>query len=70
MAMANVTMIVIFMCITSFCTVFCIIATLLCYIDYMKQKRASREEIAHLKTEVRACRELLKRRAKNERTDK
>lgn len=62
---ANTTMIVIFMCITSFCTVFCIIATLLCYMDYMKQKRASREEIAHLKTEVRACRELLKRRAKN-----
>lgn len=64
--MANTTMIVIFMCITSFCTVFCIIATLLCYIDYMKQKRASREEIAHLKTEVRACRELLKRRAKSD----
>ena len=61
---ANTTMIVIFMCITSFCTVFCIIATLLCYMDYMKQKRASREEIAHLRTEVRACRELLKRRAK------
>lgn len=63
---ANTTMIVIFMCITSFCTVFCIIATLLCYMDYMKQKRASREEIAHLKTEVRACRELLKRRAKSD----
>ena len=62
---ANTTMIVIFMCITSFCTVFCIIATLLCYMDYMKQKRASREEIAHLKTEVRACRELLRKRAKN-----
>lgn len=63
---ANTTMIVIFMCITSFCTVLCIIATLLCYMDYMKQKRASREEIAHLKTEVRACRELLKRRAKSD----
>ncbi len=63
---ANTTMIVIFMCITTFCTVFCIIATLLCYMDYMKQKRASREEIAHLKTEVRACRELLKRRAKSD----
>lgn len=65
MAMANVTMIVIFMCVTTFCTVFCIIATLLCYMDYRKQKRASREEIAHLKTEVRACRELLRKRAKN-----
>lgn len=63
---ANTTMIVIFMCITSFCTVFCIIATLLCCMDYMKQKRASREEIAHLRTEVRACRELLKRRAKSD----
>jgi len=66
MAMANVTVIVIFMCVTSFCVVICIAATLLCYMDYMKQKRASREEIAHLKTEVRACRELLKRRAKSD----
>ena len=66
MAMANVTMIVIFMCVTSFCVVICIAATLLCYMDYMKQKRASREEIAHLRTEVRACRELLKRRAKSD----
>jgi len=64
--MANTTMIVLFMCITTFCTVFCIIATLLCYIDYRKQKRESREEIAHLKTEIRACRELLKRRAKSD----
>lgn len=64
--MADVTMIVIFMCITSFCVVICIAATLLCYMDYMKQKRASSEEIAHLKTEVRACRELLKRRAKSD----
>lgn len=63
---ANTTMIVIFMCVTTFCTVFCIIATLLCYMDYMKQKRASREEIAHLKTEARACRELLKRRTKSD----
>lgn len=62
---ANTTMIVIFICITAFCTVFCIIATLLCYMDYKKQKRESREEIAHLKTEVRACRELLRKRAKS-----
>ena len=60
--MANVTMIVLFMCITTFCTVFCIIATLLCYIDYMKQKRESHAEIEHLKAEVRACRELLRRK--------
>lgn len=64
--MANVTMIVIFMCITTFCTVFCIIATLLCYMDYMKQKRESRAEIEHLKAEVRACRELLRKRAKSD----
>lgn len=64
--MANTTMIVIFMCVTAFCVVICIAATLLCYMDYMKQKRASREEIAHLRTEVRACRELLKRRAKSD----
>lgn len=60
--MAYTTMIVIFMCITAFCVVICIAATLLCCMDYMKQKRASREEIAHLKTEVRACRELLRRK--------
>lgn len=64
--MAYTTMIVIFMCITTFCTALCIIATLLCYMDYRKQKHASREEIAHLRTEVRACRELLKRRAKSD----
>lgn len=63
--MANTTMIVIFMCITAFCVVICIAATLLCYIDYRKQKRASRAEIEHLKAEVRACRELLRKRAKN-----
>lgn len=63
---ANTTMIVIFMCITTFCTVFCIIAALLCYMDYRKQKRESREEIAHLKNEVRACRELLRKRAKSD----
>lgn len=59
-------MIVIFMCITAFCVVICIAATLLCYMDYRKQKRVNREEIKHLKTEVRACRELLKRRAKSD----
>lgn len=64
--MAYTTMMVIFMCITAFCVVICIAATLLCCMDYMKQKRASREEIAHLRTEVRACRELLKRRAKSD----
>ena len=62
MAMANVTVIVIFMCVTSFCVVICIAATLLCYMDYMKQKRESRAEIEHLKAEVRACRELLRRK--------
>jgi len=60
--MAYTTMIVIFMCITAFCVVICIAATLLCCMDYMKQKRASREEIAHLRTEGRACRELLRRK--------
>lgn len=62
--MANVTMIVIFMCVTAFCVVICIAATLLCYLDYMKQKRESAAEVEHLRAEVRACRELLRARGK------
>jgi len=64
--MAYTTMMVLYLVISTACVIGCIAATLLCYMDYMKQKRASREEIAHLKTEVRACRELLKRRAKSD----
>jgi hypothetical protein len=63
--MVNTTMIVVFVCIAGFCTVSCIIATLLFYFDFVKQRRESREEIAHLHAEVRVCRELLKRRAKD-----
>jgi len=58
--MAYTTMIVIFMCITAFCVVICIAATLLCCMDYMKQKRESAAEVEHLRAEVRACRELLR----------
>lgn len=64
--MANVTMIVIFMCVTALCVVICIVATLLCCLDYMKQKRESAAEVEHLRAEVRACRGLLRARAKNE----
>lgn len=58
--MANVTMIVIFMCVTSFCVLFCIVATMRVWFDHIRQKRESAAEIEHLKAEVRACRELLR----------
>lgn len=64
--MVYTTMIIIYITISTAFVIGCIAATLLCYMEYRKQKRASREEIAHLKTEVRACRELLKRRAKSD----
>jgi uncharacterized Fe-S cluster-containing radical SAM superfamily protein len=64
--MAYTTMMILYLVISTACVIGCIAATLLCYMDYMKQKRESRAEIEHLKAEVRACRELLKRRAKSD----
>lgn len=63
MAIVNVTMIVIFMCVALFCVVICMAATLLCYMDYMKQKRGFEAEIEHMREEVRACRKLLQDKA-------
>lgn len=58
--MAYTTMMIVYITISSTCVIGCIIATLLCYCDYMKQKREARTEIEHLKAEVRACRNLLR----------
>ena len=60
--MAYATMMIIYITISTTCVIGCIIATLLCYCDYMKQKREARAEAEHLKAEVRACRELLRRK--------
>jgi hypothetical protein len=57
---------IIFITVSTFATLLCIVTTTVCITEHAKQKRASREEIAHLKTEIRACRELLKRRAKSD----
>lgn len=64
--MEYTTMMILYLVISTACVIGCIVATLLCYMDYMKQKRASREEIEHLKAEVRACRELLRKKGANE----
>ena len=54
------TMMIIYITVSTACVVGCIIATMLCYLDYMKQKRESAAEVEHLRAEVRACRELLR----------
>ena len=56
------TMMIVYITVSTACVVGCIIATMLCYLDYMKQKRESAAEVEHLRAEVRACRELLKRK--------
>ena len=58
--MTYTTTMIIYITISTACVIVCIIATLLCYCDYMKQKREARAEAEHLKAEVRACRELLR----------
>ena len=59
------TIMMIFISLTSTCVIFCVIATMLCYLDYMKKKKSYAAEIEHLHEEVRACRDLLKRRTNN-----
>ena len=61
--MTYTTLMIIYITITTACVIGCIIATLLVYLDHAKSKRASSAEIAHLREEVRACRELLRRKS-------
>lgn len=56
------TMMIVYIVITTACVLFCIIATMRVWFDHVRQMRESRAEIEHLKAEVRACRELLKRK--------
>ena len=56
------TMMIVYIVITTACVLFCIVATMRVYLDHARQKRESRAEIEHLKAEVRACRELLRRK--------
>ncbi len=58
------TMMVLYITVSTACVVGCIVATMLVYLDYAKNKRASSAEIAHLQAEVRACRKLLRARGK------
>lgn len=53
---------IIFITVATFATLLCIVTTTACITEYAKQKRESAEEIEHLHEEVRACRELLKRK--------
>jgi len=54
------TMMIIYITVSTACVVGCIIATMLCYLDFVRQKRESAAEVEHLRAEVRACRELLR----------
>lgn len=55
-------MMIVYIVISTACVLFCIIATMQVWFDHVRQKRESRAEIEHLKAEVRACRNLLRRR--------
>lgn len=58
------TMMIIYITVSTACVVGCLIATLLVYLDFVKQKRESAAEVEHLRAEVRACRGLLRARGK------
>jgi hypothetical protein len=58
------TMMIIYITVSTACVVGCIVATMLCYLDFVRQKRESAAEVEHLRAEVRACRELLRARGK------
>lgn len=60
--MAYTTMMIVYITISTACVLFCIAATLRVYREHIRQARASAAEIEHLKAEVRACRELLRRK--------
>lgn len=53
---------IIFITVSTFATLLCIATTTVCITEYAKQKRRNEEEIEHLHEEVRACRELLRRK--------
>lgn len=55
-------MMIVYIVITTACVLFCIIATMRVWFDHVRQKRESRAEIEHLKAEVRACRDLLRKK--------
>lgn len=60
--MAYTTMMIVYITISTACVLFCVIATMRVWFDHVRQKRESAAEIEHLKAEVRACRELLRRK--------
>lgn len=55
-------MMIVYIVITAACVLFCIIATMRVWFDHIRQKRESRAEIEHLKAEVRACWNLLRKK--------
>ena len=61
--MAYTTTMIIYITISTACIIVCIAATLRVYREHIRQARASAAEIEHLKAEVRACRELLRRKS-------
>ena len=60
--MTYTTTMIIYITISTACVIVCIAATLRVYREHIRQKRESAAEIEHLKAEVRACRELLRKK--------
>lgn len=61
--MAITATLTVFIVILAVSVVICIVATMLTYLDYMRQKRGFEAEIEHMREEVRACRKLLQDKA-------
>ncbi len=61
--MAITATLTVFIIVLSVSVMICIVATMLTYLDYMRQKRGFEAEIEHMREEVRACRKLLKDKA-------
>lgn len=61
--MAITATLTVFIIVLAVSVVICIVATMLTYLDYMRQKRGFEAEIEHMREEVRACRKLLQDKA-------
>jgi hypothetical protein len=61
--MAITATLTVFIIVLAVSVMICIVATMLTYLDYMRQKRGFEAEIEHMREEVRACRKLLQDKA-------
>lgn len=61
--MAITATLTVFIIVLAVSVMICIVATMLTYLDYMRQKRGFEAEIEHMREEVRICRKLLQDKA-------